>query len=146
MSGLDADGDGVVDPAELRDGLEERTAKTHAIELECEQTKQEVNKQKKYVLGASIFSFTVTVALVACAAGIVLVLRNYDKEAAADSLPVLQMAHEVVGVREATVKLKLLAAIGMEMPRLQQVKSLAVSIALAGNATSLIAEIGRAHV
>jgi len=139
VSGLDADGNGVVDPAELRDGMAQRAERTHAIEVENEQTKKEVKKQKKYVLGASIFAVAVTVALVACAAGIVVMMRNYDKEEAADSLPVLQMAHEVVGVREATVKLKLLAAIGMEMPRLQQVKSLAVSIALTGNGTSLIA-------
>lgn len=139
MSGLDADGNGVVDPAELRDGMAQRAEKTHAIEVECEQTKKEVKKQKKYVLASSIISVAVTVALVACAAGTVVMMRNYDKEEAADSLPVLQMAHEVVGVREATVKLKLLAAIGMEMSRLQQVKALAVSIALTGNATSLIA-------
>uniref|UniRef100_A0A7S3SWG7 ShKT domain-containing protein n=2 Tax=Emiliania huxleyi TaxID=2903 RepID=A0A7S3SWG7_EMIHU len=66
-------------------------------------------------------------------------LRDYDKEETGPNLPAMQMNGNIVGTREAIVKLNLLAAIGMEMLRLQQVKSLAVSITLTGNATSLIA-------
>jgi len=101
-------------------------------------------KLKKVACVSTITAVLAVVALIILAAALVLLIgpRDYDKQSAGDDLPAFEMNGNLVGTRAVTTTLPLLAAIAMDMVRLEQVKSIGVSFLLSGTIPSPLLSYG----
>lgn len=111
-----------------------------AIVRDLLESNVEKRRFKGLALGLTVLAALALTALVVLGVVIISLLRDYDKEETDENLPAVQMNGNIVGTRAVTTTLPLLAATAMGMARLEQVKSVLVSILVFGELPSFLVE------